>query len=117
MAINYQRMRATAKRLLTQNGTQFTGIRPGTVTRVNGEEVSVPDTALKITGVDTEYKPHEIDGKTILTGDKQIVATADVPVMVGDVFDIDGQRWRVENPWPVKPATLLLCYKLQLRGV
>lgn len=117
MAINYQRMRATAKRLLTENGTKYTGVRPGGIQRIEGEEVEIPDTVLNIIGVQTEYKPVEIDGKVILTGDKQIVSTADNEVRVGDLFDIDGQRWRVENPWPVKPAMLVLCYKVQLRGV
>lgn len=117
MAIDYLRMRATAKRLLTQNGAQFTGLRPGGVQRIDGEEVQIPDSIISIVGVQTAYKPQEIDGKLILSGDKQIVATADVEVRVGDVFEIDGQRWRVENPWPVKPAMLVICYKVQLRGV
>ena len=117
MAINYLKMRATSKRLLTENGTSYSGVRPGGVERVDGEEVITPDVALRIVGVQTAYKPSEIDGKTILTGDKQIVATADNEVRVGDLFDIDGQRWRVENPWPVKPAMLVICYKVQLRGV
>lgn len=117
MAINYQRMRATAKRMLTQNGTTFSGHRPGKIERVDGEEIETPDTLISVVGVQTSYKPHEIDGKTILTGDKQIVATADTEVRVGDILMLDGQRWRVENPWPVKPATLLICYRIQLRGV
>lgn len=117
MAINYLRMRATAKRLLTQNGTVFSGVRPGGVIRIDGEEVEVPDMVLSVTGVQTEYKPFEIDGKTILTGDRQIVCTADTEIKTGDLFTVDGQRWRVENPWPVKPAMLVLCYRVQLRGV
>lgn len=117
MSIDYMRMRATAKRLLSQKGTQFTGVRPGRVQRIDGEEVETSDTAINIVGVQTAYKPHEIDGKTILTGDKQIVATADIEVRTGDIFTMDGQRWRVENPWPVKPGMLVLCYKIQLRGV
>ncbi len=117
MAINYLRMRATTKRLLTENGTVFNGVRPGGVIRVDGEEVETPDTPIAVTGVQTAYKPFEIDGKTILTGDRQIVCTADVEIHTGDVFTIDGQRWRVENPWPVKPAMLVLCYRVQLRGV
>lgn len=117
MAIDYLRMRATAKRLLSQNGTKFSGVRPGGVVRIDGEEVEIPDLSITITGVQTAYKPYEIAGKNILSGDKQIVATADVEVKTGDLFMLDGQNWRVENPWPVKPAMLVLCYRLQLRGV
>lgn len=117
MAINYLRMRATAKRLLTENGTKFTGNRPGGIVRIDGEEVEIPDTPITIAGVQTEYKPHEIDGKNILSGDKRIVATADVEVKTGDIFVLDGQNWRVEDPHPVKPAMLVLCYRVQLRGV
>lgn len=117
MAIDYMRMRATAKRLLTENGTVFNGVRPGTVERVDGEEVVTQDMPLKIIGVLTEYKPFEIDGKAIMTGDTRIVATADTVIKVGDIFTIDGVNWRVEKPWPVKPAMLVICYRVQLRGV
>lgn len=117
MAINYLAMRATATRLLKENGTKIEGVRPGSVERIDGEEVITDDTTIKIIGVKTEYKPHQIDGKNILSGDVQLTCTYETPVQVGDVFDIDGQRWRVENPWPSKPASILLCYKLQLRGV
>ncbi len=117
MAFNYFRMKRTAKRLLTQSGTVFNGVRPGGVVRQDGEEVVIPDTEISVVGVQTLYKPFEIDGKTILTGDRQIVCTADNEVKTGDLFTIDGQRWRVENPWPVKPADVVICYKVQLRGV
>lgn len=117
MAINYARSRATTVRLLKENGVVFTGYRPGGVRRVNGVETVEPDTPLYVTGVQTAYKPHEIDGKNILSGDKQIVATHQTAVQTGDILLIDGQKWRVENPWPVKPGAVLICYRLQLRGV
>lgn len=117
MAINYLKMRATATRLLTENGKKFNGHRPGTTTRVEGDEVITDESPLTITGVLATYKPHQIDGKTILTGDMQLTCTYAVPVKVGDIFQIEGQNWRVENPWPSKPADVLLCYKMQMRGV
>lgn len=117
MAIDYMRMRATAKRLLTENGTVYKGVRPGTVERIDGEEIVLPETPISIVGVKTEYKPYEIDGKNIVSGDTRIVATADTVVKIGDIFTIDGAQWRVEKPWPVKPAMLVICYRIQLRGV
>ncbi len=43
MAINYIRMRATAKRLLTDNGMQYAVTRKGTIKMVAGKEVREPD--------------------------------------------------------------------------
>lgn len=117
MAIDYLKMRQTATRLLTANGAQYSAVRPGGVERVDGEEVISPPAEFTITGVLVSYKPAQIDGKNILTGDQQLTATAAIPVHVGDIVVIDGQQCRVVNPWPVKPAVLVLCYKLQLRGV
>lgn len=117
MAIDYQRMRATATRLLTENGLKYSAVRPSGVSRVDGEEVRTPETLLTLTGVLVSYKPQQIDGKNILSGDQQLTVTAATPVKTGDIVYIDGSRCRVVNPWPVKPAMLVLCYKLQLRGV
>lgn len=117
MAIDYIKMRRTATRLLTENGMQYSAVRPGGVDRVDGEEIIRPPVEFTLTGVLVSYKPAQIDGKNILTGDQQLTVTAALPVTVGDIVVIDGNQCRVVNPWPDKPASTVLCYKLQLRGV
>jgi hypothetical protein len=36
-------------------------------------------------------------------------------VRIGDLIDIDGKKWRVVQPNPVKPADVLISYNIQLR--
>ncbi|EKK5503571.1 hypothetical protein PN813_004356, partial [Enterobacter hormaechei] len=52
----------------------------------------------------------------IVNGDVQIVFTAEQEIKIGDVVDIDGTAHRVIKPNPAKPASLVLCYKAQLRA-
>ncbi|WP_323605049.1 hypothetical protein [Citrobacter sp. R-1.5.2] len=68
------------------------------------------------TGVITEYSTREIDGSLIATGDKKLAATFETEVRIGDLIDIDGKKWRVVQPNPVKPADVLISYNIQLRA-
>ncbi|ELY5803495.1 hypothetical protein SNN69_002879 [Cronobacter sakazakii] len=116
MAVNYQRMRATARRLLGSNGTTWKVIRPGGVEVIAGVEHVRPETCFDAVGVRSDYKPAEVDGTLIIGGDVRIVFTADQALLVGDLVDIDGTQYRIVNPNPVKPADLVLCYRAQLRA-
>jgi hypothetical protein len=61
MAINYLRMRATATRLLTENGRTYQLTRGGSTTRDQfGKEVTTPVTIATVTGVITEYSPEKL---------------------------------------------------------
>jgi len=116
MAINYTRMRDTSLRLLTANGITYDVTRKGGIRMVGGKEIHDPDLNFTATGVRTEYKPEEIDGKLILSGDVRVVFTADAELAIGDLVDVDGKRHRIVKPNPVKPAALVLCYRAQLRA-
>lgn len=117
MAINYLRMRATATRLLTENGMTYQLTRGGSTTRDQfGKEVTTPVTTATVTGVITEYSSREIDGSLIATGDKKLAATFETEVRIDDRIEIDGKKWRVVEPNPVKPADVLISYNIQLRA-
>ncbi|MFT0669005.1 hypothetical protein RVM25_34540, partial [Enterobacter hormaechei subsp. xiangfangensis] len=99
MAIDYRRMRATATRLLTENGKAYQLTRGGTITRDQyGKEVITEPITATVTGVITEYSTREIDGSLIATGDKKLAATFETEVRIGDLIDIDGKKWRVVQP-------------------
>lgn len=116
MAINYLRMRATATRLLTENGKAYQLTRGGgTIRDQLGKEVSTPTVNGTVTGVITEYSAREIDGSLIATGDKKLAATFETEVRIDDRIEIDGKKWRVVQPNPVKPADVLISYNIQLR--
>ncbi|MBE9969146.1 hypothetical protein G8C42_07105 [Citrobacter freundii] len=117
MAIDYRRMRATATRLLKDNGKSYQLTRGGTTSRDQfGKEVTTPPVTATVTGVVTEYSSREIDGSLIATGDKKLAATATTEVRIGDHIEIDGKKWRVVQPNPVKPADVLISYNIQLRS-
>ncbi|MGB3255155.1 hypothetical protein [Buttiauxella gaviniae] len=116
MAINYLRMRATATRLLTENGAQYTLTRGGTVQRdENGREVKTPAVSSTVTGVITAYQPREIDNSLVLTGDIKLTATFETEIRSGDLIAIDGRTYRVVQPNPVIPGKVIISYKVQLR--
>jgi len=117
MPIDYRRMRATATRLLTENGKIYPLTRGGTTTRDQfGKEVTTPAVNGTVTGVITEYSAREIDGSLIATGDKKLAATFETEVRIDDRIEIDGKKWRVVQPNPVKPADVLISYNIQLRA-
>lgn len=114
---NYNEMSAIANELLTEFGQTRTFIRPGGITRVNGEEITAPDIPYDVAaGVLTEWSPQERQNTTIEAGDKKLVCTAGTEIKIGDLHvDEDGVKWRVEQPNPVKPAGVNVVYKLQMR--
>ena len=117
MAINYLRMRATATRLLTENGKAYQLTRGGSTIRdQSGKEVTTPVTIATVTGLITEYSSREIDGSLIATGDKKLAATFETEVRIDDRIEIDGKKWRVVQPNPVKPADVLISYNIQQRA-
>ena len=117
MAIDYRRMRNTATRLLTENGKTYPLTRGGTTTRDQfGKEVTTPAVNGTVTGVVTEYSAREIDGSLIATGDKKLAATFETEVRIDDRIEIEGKKWRVVQPNPVKPADMLISYNIQLRA-
>ena len=116
MAIDYLRMQARTTRMLRQNGALYNVTRKGSVTVIGGVEHKTDDVQFTAIGVKTEYAPGEIDGTVIVNGDVRIVFTAEQEIKIGDVVDIDGTAHRVIKPNPAKPASLVLCYKAQLRA-
>ena len=87
MPIDYLRMQARTTRMLRQNGALYNVTRKGSVTVIGGVEHKTDDVQFTAIGVKTEY-----------------------------VVDIDGTAHRVIKPNPAKPASLVLCYKAQLRA-
>ncbi len=117
MPVDYRRMRNTATRLLTENGKAYPLTRGGGTTRDQfGKEITTPTVTATVTGVITEYSAREIDGSLIATGDKKLAATFETEILRDDLIEIDGRKWRVVQPNPVKPADVLISYNIQLRA-
>jgi len=111
----YERSFNTALKLLSKYGMEYSVLRKGKVSIVNGKEVITKNQNFTTIGIKTNYNPIEIDGTVIQSGDIQMVFSADVELKINDIVTIDGEKYLIKQPNPVKPADVLICYKAQLR--
>ncbi|MFC0225679.1 hypothetical protein [Serratia aquatilis] len=116
MAIDYQATQERTTRTLKANGAEYPFTRGGTVSRVAGKEVREPEERGIVIGVRAEFKPGEIDGSLIQSGDVLLVATCETEIRIDDRIEVDGKKYRVVHPHPVKPGPILICYRAQLRA-
>lgn len=116
MAINYAQMRATAKRLLGDNGRMYTITRKGKLERVAGVEQRQPEVTFGCVGVVTQFDPREVDGKTIQTGDLKLICVPENELLVGDLITHNSTLYRVEHPNPVAPGAVIIVNKAVLRA-
>ena len=111
----YDRSLSTASKLLAKYGAKYQVYRKGKVSIVNGKEVVTESVSFTATGIKTNYNPIEIDSTVIQSGDIQMVFSADTELAINDLVTIDGEKYLIKQPNPVKPADILICYKAQLR--
>jgi hypothetical protein len=111
----YERSSNTALRLLSKNGIEYSVLRKGKVSIVNGKEVITGNQTFTAIGVKTNYNPIEIDGTVIQSGDIQMIFAANVELKINDIVTVDDEKYLIKQPNPVKPADTLICYKAQLR--
>jgi len=75
-------------------------------------------TGVDVTVVIDMFKRHEIDGASILSGDKKVLCEAGKIVpKIGDAIAISGPSHRIEMVWSLAPAGVDLMYTLQAREV
>lgn len=111
----YLRSKEAATRLISKYGMEYSVLRKGKVSIVNGKEVITKNQTFTTIGIKTNYNPIEIDGTVIQSGDIQMVFSADVELKINDIVTIEGEKYLIKQPNPVKPADVLICYKAQLR--
>lgn len=104
MAINYAKLTKRVRKLLKENGAVYVVTRPEVVYRdANGVEISEPAHNYDVIGILTKFSLMELTSTTIQGGDMKFICVAPEDMQIGDVVNIGGTRWRVENPAPVKP--------------
>ncbi|QHR76434.1 putative structural protein [Escherichia phage jat] len=113
---NYAGLKRKVNPLIKKFGMMATVTRPGSVDRVDGDEVIIPPTSFDVIGLREEYKPSEIDGTRIVAGDVKFLCQAVKQVKVGDLVSLNNTDYRVINPNPLQPAGQTMLFQLQLRG-
>lgn len=112
---NYIRLRDNATKAIRRNGMEYQLVRGG-VELVKGREVVIPDNRHFVSGLKSDYKPEEINGSLVMTGDVRLILTAEFDIKVGDRMTVDGVDYRIFQTNPIKPADIVLFYKPQLRS-
>lgn len=118
MAINYVALTRRVRKLLAENGAPYDVTRKGEIYRGgDGEEIKEDDRTYSAIGVLTSFSLYERAGSTVKMGDmKFICVVPPTEVMsIGDVVDISGTKWRVEDPRAVMPKASNICYLAQVR--
>lgn len=115
---DYGPIQATAKRLIDRFGRDMTlrarshgTYNPATAT------VTRTQTDYPAIGYLDQYAQEDIDGTLIQVGDQRVIMSPTVPVepKTGDALVIDSDEWEIVRSQPLKPATTLLLYELQVR--
>ena len=84
---------------------------------IGGQIVEKPEVRAKIKGAIRDVKDRDINGDTILAGDKRGFFTHEVEILQGMTVIVDGEHYRVVNARPVKPTNTVVAYRPILRRV
>jgi len=121
--VNYVILAAVAERLIDKNGADVTLRKQSRAL----DEPSKPwrgtdatDTTTTVKGVVLGFRKKDIDGEIVRRGDRQALVafnTAGSGIETYDELeDVDSNIWRIVDVEFVKPASIGLLYKLQLRA-
>ena len=89
----------------------------GGVDPETGDDIIPSEVSEDIFGVIRDISARDINGETILAGDKRGIFTHDIAINQGDEIDVYGERYRVVDPRPVRPSGLVVAYRPILRRV
>ena len=121
----YGDMAATSAELLTEFGqaVTLTESTPGAYNTATGEPAAPDVTNQSAVGVVRDYSSRSIDGTLIQVGDRLLIvgpkttagAVLAEPTVESGVTLADETVWTVKRVETVKPAGVVLAYRLQLR--
>lgn len=131
MALNYTSLRATAERLIEENGRTLTLVRKDQGNPVDPAKpwrasTGAAEITVDVIGVVLEFEKDEVDGTLVLKTDKRVFV-ADKSVVdeggsaanlkIEDYSDlVDGTtRYRIINPTTIEPGGQRIYYDLQVR--
>lgn len=121
--VNYDSAKATAIRLLRQNGRSIQIIATGTNTGTDYNPVYGPDIITEAKAVFTMFSTNEIDGTIIEKSDKKVLIDSDYlqaaieaggPLIAQKIKDGDVE-YSIINVDEIKPGPLSIMSKLQCR--
>lgn len=118
MPYDYARLKNRGTMMIKKYGYTLSLIRPaksGIDPNTGDRLADAAPLIFTVTGIDQQYKQSEIDGTLVQTGDKKILLTAETAPEQGDHLTDGVSRWDIITITPVKPASEVLLYSLQVR--
>lgn len=115
---DYSRLVETAARLMSRFGKTMILRRAtkGVYDPVNNTRSTSSTDDYSFTGVVTDYSEHEINGQSILAGDKILMCSPLSVVPTTTDLVIDGSTiWKIINVYVVQPANSIVYYRIQVR--
>lgn len=118
MSAFYQKMAATALRLLTKFGAPIVLARETgrDIDPVTGVDTAGVDASVTTTGLIKPYPDRMIDGTRILEGDKELVLSSEHQPLPSDKPQIGGEDWSIISIKTIDPdLTGAVVYFVQVR--
>lgn len=129
--VNFTSLRATAERLIRENGRDMTVVKRDQVNLADPskpwrQNLTTEDVSLTVRGVFAEFEFQDTDGTIVRRGDKQVLvaasavedATTGTQTAALETFDylLDGAvRWQIVNGQSFEPGPSRVLYILQVR--
>lgn len=116
----YAEMLATANELLDFFGQSGTAIVPGATTGDAFNPTPGTPASSSIILVEIDFQQKEIDGTTVLQGDKRLIIKADAPSLIPSSTQISygGVTHQVIGPVvPLNPGGTLMIYTAHVRAI
>lgn len=89
----------------------------GGVQVIEGEEVHVEPVSAIVKGLVRDVNSRDVDGETILAGDKRGIFSYHQEIKKDMRIIVDGETYVVVNPRPIKPTGTVIAYRPILRRV
>jgi hypothetical protein len=119
MAINYQRLADTAKRLITDNaqGTIDIGRSVSTPGAQPWDAPTITTTYTTVKGVVSGVAAKFVDGETVMATDLQVIAyIADYAPLPGDIMRIDGKAVAIISQEKIPGAGIIAAWRFIVRA-
>lgn len=121
LPMNYQEIASLANEGIEffsdENGSFNCITQAGSVRMVGGVEVEQPEVTAMLRGFVRNPRDIEVNGDTIRANDKLGCFTNAVPLMAGFKVDIDGERYEIINPRPVRQTATTVAYRPVMRRI
>lgn len=114
----YENLRdGTANTLITKYGRSFTFTRvtKGTYDPAIGSTTGDTSATFTSYAVKADFSAYERNDSSIQIDDVRLIALASGGFLVDDFVTIEGEEYRLIKVDPIKPAAVVVAYKLQAR--